>query len=805
MQRSKKRKLEQRRRVLRQAIPVASSLLVAISSAWAQSSDPLPEIIVTAQKREERLQDVPISVQAIDTQQLENLGVSDFDEYVKYLPSVAFTNLAPGFSLAYFRGVANGENNNHSGPQPTVGMYLDEQPITTIQGALDIHMYDMARVEALAGPQGTLYGASSMAGTIKLVTNKPDPAAFDAGYDIEGNVVKDGDTGYVVEGFTNIPIGENSAVRVVGWYQKGAGYIDNVAGTRTYNEGELNGLPSVCITNDAEANPGCNQTPVSAEDDFNEVETYGARAALRIDLNDRWSITPSLMYQKQEADGIFAYEPNVGDLDVIQFHPDRSEDEWYQAALTVEGKVGDFDLLYTAAYLDREDEVDADYSDYTFYYDQCCYYTAYSWLDGDGDMLPDPSQFINGTDNYERITQEIRLTSPEIGNWKFVTGLFYQDTTHDIFQNYQISGLDPTYTVANWPDTIWLTNQERQNEEYAAFGEASFTINDQWSVVGGVRYYHTEDALKGFFGFAEGYSSNYGEALCFSPEEFRNSPCVNLDDEVDDDGVLFKGTVNWRPMDDMLYYFTYSEGFRPGGVNRNGNAGPYDPDYLDNFELGWKTTLADGRLRFNGAVFYEDWTDIQFSFLPPGGSGLTVIRNAGDARIMGIEADIDWAATDQLRITGGFAFIDAELAEDYRDDFFDPDPEAPPAASDGTQLPVTPEFKANVRARYEFMMGDFDSYLQLATTYQTRSYSDLIDADREIIGSNDSYMSADFTAGLGRDSWGIELFIDNVFDERGEVTKYAQCATDVCGVNPYVGIIQPMTAGLRFNQKFGSK
>ncbi len=541
-----------------------------------------------------------------------------------------------------------------------------------------------------------------------------------------------------------------------------------------------------------------------AEDDFNDVDTYGARAALKIDLNDRWSLTPSLMYQKQDADGIFTYEPNVGDLEVVQFHPDRSEDEWYQAAFTVEGKVGDFELIYTAAYLDRDATTAADYSDYTFFYDQLTAYatdgtdayTSYLWVDGDGNALPDPSQFIDGSDNYKRFSQELRLTSPEFGMVKFVTGLFYQDQSHDIFQNYQTRGLDPNITVTNWPDTIWLTNQERKDEDYAAFGEVTITLSDQWQLLGGARYYNTETELKGFFGFDEDYSSNYGEDLCFSAEQFRNSPCVNLDGSTDDSGMLFKATATWQPADDLLFYGTYSEGFRPSGINRNGTVGPYDADYLDNYELGWKTTLADGRLRFNGAVFYEDWQDIQFSFLPPGGSGLTVIRNAGDAKITGIEADIDWAATDQLRLTGGIAFINAELAEDYVDD-------GDVLASDGTQLPITPEFKANLRARYEFTMGSFDSYMQLASVYQSSSYSDLIDADRAIMGSNDSFMSVDVTAGIERDSWGLELFVDNIADERGEVFKTAQCATDVCGVNPYVGIIQPMTYGLRFNQKFG--
>ena len=148
---------------------------------------------------------------------------------MKFLPSVSYQTLGPGFAQVYMRGVASGGDGNHSGPLPSVGIYLDEQPITTIQGALDVHLYDIARVEALAGPQGTLYGASSQAGTIRIITNKPDPSGFAAGYDLEGNTVDDGGIGYVAEGFVNIPLSDSAAIRLVGWDKHDAGYIDNVA------------------------------------------------------------------------------------------------------------------------------------------------------------------------------------------------------------------------------------------------------------------------------------------------------------------------------------------------------------------------------------------------------------------------------------------------------------------------------------------------------------------------------------------------------------------------------------------------
>ena len=231
MTRSRQRKLKRgsgRKYLAAASVPLAAAV-VAMSPTMAQErSDVLENVIVTAQKRAENVQDVPLSIQAFSTAALEQLHIVDFDDYVKHLPSVSYQTLGPGFAQVYMRGVASGGDGNHSGSLPSVGMYLDEQPITTIQGALDVHLYDIQRVEALAGPQGTLYGASSQAGTLRIITNKPDASGFSAGYDLEGNTVTDGGTGYLAQGFVNVPLASKAAVRLVGWKRHDPGYIDNV-------------------------------------------------------------------------------------------------------------------------------------------------------------------------------------------------------------------------------------------------------------------------------------------------------------------------------------------------------------------------------------------------------------------------------------------------------------------------------------------------------------------------------------------------------------------------------------------------
>ncbi|MFM7378095.1 MAG: TonB-dependent receptor plug domain-containing protein, partial [Erythrobacter sp.] len=226
-------------------------------------------IIVTAQKRSQNLQDVPIAITALGTEALSDLQINEVRDIAKFLPSVTVQTSGPGFTQVYFRAVASGENANHSASLPTVGIYLDEMPITTIQGALDIHAYDLARVEALAGPQGTLYGASSMAGTIKMVTNAPDYKDSYGAMDFELNSVDRGDFGGVAEGFYNARISDSAALRVVAWYRRDGGFIDNIPGSRTF--------PSSGITQNNAA---------LVEDNYNDVDTYGARVALGIELND---------------------------------------------------------------------------------------------------------------------------------------------------------------------------------------------------------------------------------------------------------------------------------------------------------------------------------------------------------------------------------------------------------------------------------------------------------------------------------------------------------------------------------------
>ncbi|WP_255418769.1 TonB-dependent receptor [Novosphingobium sp. THN1] len=651
----------------------------------AAESDP-NVIIVTAQKRSENLQNVPISIQALGTQKLEQLGVASFTDYAQQLPSVTFQALGgtPGTNVVYMRGVASGGDGNHSGSLPSVGVYLDEQPVTTIGGNLDVHVYDIARIESLSGPQGTLYGASSEAGTIRIITNKPDTSGFYGSVDGEVNTVNKGGQGYKLEGMINAPLSSNAALRVVGWYQRDAGFIDNVPGTRTFcgtptldSEGEING----CIKDGVSVN-----NAAFVKKDYNYTDIYGGRAALKVDLDENWTVTPQFMYQETKSRGSYGYDPSVGDLQVQHFFPEFRNDKFWQAALTIEGKFGNWDVTYAGAYLDRKTFQSSDYTDYSEAYDSLYESVGglanyFYYQDSLGNTI-DPRQKVLGSDHFKKLSQEFRVASPSSDPFRFVGGLFYQYQSNLIHQDYQIANLGPLVSVNGLPGTLWLTQQKRVDQDYAAFGEFSLDVSPTVTLTAGGRAFIYDNTLVGFFGFGRNPafiqgaddnpppnaagSSRTGVAACFTqsglrlrdaqlagqtnttllPPEVAGSPCTNLGVYTTDGikpvkasgtGGTYRFNATWKPNSDMLAYATVSRGFRPGGINRRGDFGAYQPDYLTNYEIGFKTTLANGLLRLNGAVYQQDWKNFQFAYLGP--NSFTIITNGPNARIRGFDLD----------------------------------------------------------------------------------------------------------------------------------------------------------------------
>jgi iron complex outermembrane receptor protein len=778
---------------------LATSMLAGVPAALAAPAAPaaapagatVEELIVTAQKREENIQDVPVAVTAFSTKKLEELHVQNIDDYVKFLPSVSMQSLEPGTFNVYMRGVASGNDGNHSGSLPSVGIYLDEAPITTINGAPDIHVYDIARVEALAGPQGTLYGASSQAGTLRIITNQPELGVLKGRYDLEANTVDHGAAGGVAEGLVNIPLGDKAAIRLVGWDEHDGGFVDNVRATRTYRSSQIT------INNNA-----------FAKSDFNDTDVLGGRAALRVDLDDNWTIKPSIIAQDTKAHGIYAYDPRLGDLKVEHFGKDDLHDRWYQAALSITGKIQNFDIVYTAAYMDRRESTHSDYTDYSFFYDQQFGSGSY-FTDNSGANLVDPSQFIIGHDHFTKQSHEFRVSSPQDKAVRVVGGVFYQDQTHDILQDYKVPAMGTNFQVTGHDHTLWLTDQFREDIDKALFGEVAWDINKKLTLTVGARAFRSENSLKGFFGFGlnNPYGSSTGENKCFAPADVAGAPCTNLDKSVSESGATYKANLTYHVDDDKMIYGTYSEGFRPGGINRRGDLPPYQSDFIKNYEFGWKTLWADHTLKFNGDVYYENWDQFQFSFLGP--NSFTEIHNAGAARIIGAETEITWQPTTGLTIGGAAAYTDGQLTQTYCRKL---DPVTHEAITNctgsdvgalkGTQLPVTPKLKANSTVRYQWPWGDYTAHVQGSAVYQGSSWADLRTLERTDLGQQKGYASADLSAGVNRDTWRLEFSIRNLFDTRGQNYRYAECTATVCGGITYIRPNQPRTFAISFGQSF---
>lgn len=839
--------------------PVAAGILVALASPTllAQEATVIEEIIVTSQKRSENLQDVPISVQALGNQELEELNLKNFKEYVQMLPSVAMTpTLGAGssFNLVYMRGIATAGDGQATTSQPSVGMYLDELPITTIQGNLDVHMYDIARVEALAGPQGTLFGASSQSGTIRVITNRPDPTEFSAGYGVEGNIVDGDDTGYVLEGFVNIPMGESAAIRLVGWSRSDAGWVDNVLGSRTFPGVEwitdpaspdpLNPLNLCDSSVDCTADDVTLTNTGKAADNYNTIETTGGRAALTIDLNDNWTIIPSAMAQKSESKGSWGDDLSdfvPGDNAVTHFKDEFTDDQWYMLGLTIEGKIGNFDLVYSGSYLDREVDGSFDYSDYSYWYDTIYstgYYADLHFADTGARTIP--NQFVpsywntadvgtrvmtgarfTNNDGYTKKNHEIRISSPQDNRFRGLLGFFWQEQYHDFEQHWEVDGGVATILQMNqgtdprFTNTVYLNSLERWDTDQAVFATLAYDITDDIELTVGARFFQPEVKVKGFFGFGAGFGgpwSGTGELECnlvegepgWTPDfdgqnDYKNKPCLNVDKGISESDHVGRLNVSWTLSDDSMVYATWSEGYRPGGINRKATAGEYVSDFVTNWEAGWKTQWMNNTFQFNGAVFYSTWDDFQVSFT--GANAITQVDNGPSARVSGLEGQFLWLPTDNLRLTAAFTFIDSELLDDYVN-LDSAGNVTRVLAPKGTKLPVTADFKGNIVARYSFDIGRMDSYVQGVIAYEGERMSDMDQADNDIRGNVPAYTILDLSAGVAGESWQLDLFIKNAANENAPLYLTGQCTPATCGGQTYGVRVRPTTIGLKFSQQF---
>lgn len=768
---------------------VATLAAGSLAFGASASAQELEEVIVTAQKREQNLQDVPVSVLVLGEKRLEELNIANFSDYIQYLPSVSAQTAGPGQSQIYMRGVSDGGDGNFSGTSPSVALYLDEQPVTAIGRNLDVHVYDIARIETIPGPQGTLFGANSQAGTLRIITNKPDPNSMDYGFDLGVNTTKGGEPGYSLEGFTNIPVSDAAAIRLVGWYVEDGGWIDVVPASQTFSRS------GITIENSGNSDAAKN----TVEEDYNTLTNAGARAALGIDLNDSWTATVSAVAQTQKSDGVFADQPDSGGPGqgkVARFYQDDYKDQWAQLGLTVTGDLGFAELTMAGSYLDREIDYNIDYTQYSEYSNYVEYY--YTCVAYDFGNCTDPRIQYENDSTFNRSTVEMRLQSDEDRKVRWVAGLFHTDDEHEYFNQWLIptipdgNDIPLDRNVNGLEDLYFATNQVRNSSEFAVFGELSFDFTEKLSGTIGARWFETEDELRGFVG---------SRFSCFDPADGNRigngtstSPSCGggLAAKIDD----FTGKINltYRWNDDAMTYITYSEGFRPGGINREPSPvipQVYQPDFIKNLEIGWKVTFADGRARFNGAAYMMDWEDLQLTRfdIENFGSFLGLTANTGGAEVSGIEGDLEWLVSDNWTLTVGASLNKAELSADYFVGTTDPEPAAPK----GTDLPFTPDLKYTIVSRHSFELGGRDSYFQASWNWTDDSWNDLFVSDRV---RQRSYGILNVSVGTTIGDTTVDLYVNNLTDENAELLRYVRAGDNRVVAN------RPLTAGLRIGMRF---
>jgi outer membrane receptor protein involved in Fe transport len=719
----------------------------------------IEEIIVTASKRAENMQDVPIAMVALDSDTLREQGITSFEDYALALSNVSWKSYGyPGSAIIYMRGAADGGDGNASGSTSSVCMYLDEQPATDIAANLDVHIYDVNRIEALAGPQGTLFGASCQSGSLRIITNKPDSSEFSGGVDVGGYGTDGGDTSYSVEGFVNIPLSDNAALRIAGWSITEGGWIDNVAGTRTYFLSPTG--QTVVMNNDA-----------LVADDINELDRIGMRAALGIDLNDNWTVTAAVLYQDTETEGVWEHDKFnfSADHKIQRFNPESSDDEFTQFSLTLEGEFGNHSLVYAGSFLDRETNYVTDYSAYGDYLTWVDYYACH-WGYSTDPECTSLNEFATRDNEYERSTHELRLLSLGDGSLHYTVGAFFQQNEHKYLQEWIQPGMAASIAVPPSTDVYFRTDQKRDLDETAVFGELTFDFTNSLSGTIGARWFDEEASLRGVVGWGP-----YAFACGFPPgaPDCFDTP---VDSKISSSDTIFKANLSWNVSDDAMLYFTWSEGYRPGGVNRDpalpASALTWVPDFLTNYEIGWKTILADGRVRFNGAVYFMEWDDIQYTVYDASLSFCCgTVYNLSTAEVKGVEADIMFLATDALTLSASVSFNDAETTADFILPVGAGDPLSVPS---GSPLPNVPDFKGNLVARYNFNIGEMGAYAQIAYSYTGDSRSAIrpekTPAQFRFPGDlrnylQDSFSIANFRAGIDKDSWGVDVFVNNLTDE----------------------------------------
>jgi iron complex outermembrane receptor protein len=840
--------------------PLAAAVVTAMnpgSAALAQDDDNnlgIEEIVVTATKRSMDIQDVAQSITAFSTAEIERRGMLDMSDIAANLPSITLSSSRAGRNELVYRGISNGGSWRLDSQ---VAMYLDEMPMTMSTTQLDPRMVDIQRVESLPGPQGTLFGSSSQSGTIRVVTNKPRFDGFSAEVSAEVKSTSGGEESYDINGYVNIPVSDNFAIRLVAYDLKEGGYIDNVYSTAPhsvcaagapcdldfsqYVYGPFNPVDQQGYLNSA--------TPDNAgleEDNFNDYEMSGARISALWNINENWSVLGTLMHQDSLTTGVWSSDTALGDYKVARFTDEWRKDKWTTYALTVTGDLGFAQISNSTGYAERSQSYQFDNTHYEAYhtrlkgqywsawknwYDAYWYYTynTYNYYDKyDTDYN---GGIYRSLQDAERITNELRLTSTTDSRFQWMIGAFYENNKDGWDDNGDIPNLNTTkhWRYTQWrscdlagqgfdvacpavdPNNTWYNdNYARDITQISAFGEFNYSLTDDLVATVGFRWFEYDRHVVNDQQWPPGLPV---EAILLDGEGA-------FVEEGKEDDTSYKVALSYTLDDDKMIYGLYSQGFRLGG-NNNAKAvrvnfvpATYNPDQLNNYEIGLKSEWLDNRLQINATVFHMVWDDIQL-VLGSSGEGLWWLSgqdNGGGGENTGLELDVLWQATRNLRLSANVYVGDPEYTHDYIT------LEGELEMSAGTQMPDSAKEKYTIAVDYTFrdVIGG-DVWVRFDTYYQGPMFSALWRADDANPNSPDyepgnkedvdSFSKSNIQIGYERETWNTRLMVRNVFDDRantftGSGTGYYGDFWGHTGFGNSNNLARPRTISLKFTKHF---
>jgi len=746
----------------------------------AVPADVLEEVVVTARKRVESLEDVPQSIDVLSTQNLQNLDVVRIEDLALLSPSISLTSTGPGGQRFFIRGASDGSDANFGHSNLSTTSFLVDDLAFDFHGHdPDLHLYDIERIEVLNGPQGTLFGPGSLSGAVRIITRKPDPGAASAGADVEGAQIAGGGNNQSYEGFVNIPLIEGTtALRASVYKLSDGGYLDNVLASRQW----LNGVTS--------------SNAAWARNDQNTLDGLGARVALQHSLSDAWLLRVTGTYQQQRYSGSWDEDPTyVGARAIRQFAPEGGYNYTRILELHAEGDVGIADLIYAGGYSSQVSRRLYDFSNYAQYSSYSHYVQAVTCVTdpfgGPGDHgCRAPYMYARTDSALERWSSELRLQSKAGGKWQWVIGAYWERTRDpysgfEDLPNINLNGapaqslLEPgAAPLAEEYYSLFATSRDLQTSE---FGDATVDLGTHWSLEAGVEHFHASqsDAPNWAGYFFEPKTPGY-----YSAESGKTN---------------FKAGLNYKPAEHALVYFSFSQGFREGGFNEFApDAFPtfphyFRPDTLSNFELGWKSQYFAGHLRWDGALYYMPWKDYQVDVDVPT-APFTFNANIGDARIYGIESRLEWQQSG-LHLMVNADWRDATLRTD---EFQNPAFVAVP----GEHLPDSPALSFSALGRYEWNLhAALRAFMQLDLSYKGSMWNDLR-IDQRVL--QPAYSLWNLRLGVSRadDTWRAEAFVTNLWNSNAELFANTSSYDMYPGASNPIIAVPPRTVGLRLTYRW---